>query len=149
MGLSFFGWLSVGLILMGLEIIVPGFVLFWFGLGAVISACSVLIFQGLHPEAQWLIFLTASLAFLSVWHLLLKKRFWKNEADDTRDPTLTGLRGRVIERIMPGIPGRVELYDSFHGIKVWQSESETDIAVGEEVIVREARGIKLIVEKNL
>ncbi|TAL33751.1 MAG: NfeD family protein [Spirochaetes bacterium] len=139
-------WAALGIILMALEIIVPGFVIFWFGAGALITA--LLVFLGLFTQAewQWLCFMVSSLAFLALWHLELKKHFKSQTDNDFRDPTLTGLAGRVTKPISPSIPGEVELYDNFHGLKKWVAESSGRLDAGQEIIVVEARGIKLVVK---
>ncbi len=141
-------WISIGFIIMGLEIVVPGFVLFWFGAGALLTALFVVL--GLLPNAelQWGFFFVSSLLFLAGWHLYFKKHFRRVIVDEDRDPTIRDLKGRVTKEILKDIPGEVELYSPFHGIKKWQAESDVTIMVGEEVVVKESRGIKLVVNKR-
>jgi hypothetical protein len=141
-------WLAAGLVIMGLEIIMPGLVVFWFGAGAVITA--ILTWAGLLTDAfaQWVCFLASSLVFLGCWFLVFKRFFPERGMGNARDPTLLTLRGKVLQRIEPGTPGKVELYDFFHGLKFWKAESDTIIEAGEEIRVIESRGINLIVEKT-
>jgi len=146
-GFSWGVWLAIGFVLMGVEIIMPGFVVFWFGVGGIITA--ILTKVGLldRPEMQWVVFFSSSLAFLAAWFLYFKRCLKKTDPSDVRDPTLTELKGRVIQKITPGTPGRVELNDYYHSIKEWKAESETVIETGEEVEVIESRGINLVVKK--
>ncbi|HON76911.1 MAG TPA: NfeD family protein [Spirochaetota bacterium] len=150
MAFSPFIWLAVGILIMGMEILVPGFVLFWFGIGGVVT--SLLVFIKIIPEqnavAQWVSFFLTSLLCLSLWHFYAGKYFKKSLTDETGDPTLQNLTGRVVKPVMPGVPGEVELYSGFHGIKKWQAEAKEVLEEGEEVRVLEARGIKLVVEKK-
>jgi membrane protein implicated in regulation of membrane protease activity len=150
MAFSPFIWLAAGILIMGLEILVPGFVLFWFGIGGVVT--SLLVFLTIIPEdnaiAQWVSFFLTSFLFLAVWHFYAGKFFQKNLTDETGDPTLQNLRGRVVRTVMPGVPGEVELYSGFHGIKKWQAEAEEILEEGDEIRVLEARGIKLFVQKK-
>lgn len=144
-------WLAVGIVIMALEIVMPGFIIFWFGLGGVITA--LLVFIGIVPiesaEYQWLVFFLSSFALLGAWQFYFRKRFFKGKlSDESRDATLTNLKGKVSRKILPGIPGEVELYTLFHGIKIWQAESADAIDEGEEIVVVEADGIKLIVRKQ-
>lgn len=141
-------WLAIGLILMAVEIVAPGFIIFWFGLGAALTA--LLTFTGIieSDAYQWLIFFTSSVIFLILWFGFLKKRFRPETDDDQRDPTLFLLRGRCISRIEPGKPGEVELYETYHGLTRWRAESAGVIEVNDEIQVLEASGIKLIVKKN-
>jgi len=148
MELSPLAWFSIGVILAALEIVTPGFVIFWFGIGGVFTA--LLVFLGIlkSAEAQWLFFFLSSMAFLGLWFGVLKKRLRPDGPDSSRDPTVTGLKGRCVRRITPTIPGEVELYESFHGIRVWQAESVETIEEEDEITVAEAKGIKLVVNKN-
>lgn len=141
-------WLAIGIILMALEIIMPGFIIFWFGAGGLLTALFVYIgvLSPVSAEWQWIFFFLASLAMLGTWQVFLKKRFQSSVIDSSRDATLQNLRGKAISRITPGIPGEVELYTGYHGIKKWQAESVEVIESGDEVIVTDANGIKLIVK---
>jgi membrane protein implicated in regulation of membrane protease activity len=141
-------WLAVGVILMAVEIVAPGFIIFWFGLGAALTA--LLSFTGIiESEAiQWLIFFASSILFLTLWFGVLKKKLHPDTDDDQRDPTLFKLRGKCITRIEPGKPGEVDLYEPYHGLTKWKAESSGVIEINDEVQVLEASGIKLIVKKD-
>ncbi len=141
-------WLALAAVLMAVEIIAPGFIIFWFGLGAALTA--LFTFTGLieSDEFQWLFFFASSILFLSLWFGVLKKRFHPGTDDDQRDPTLYNLRGKCLSRIEPGKPGEVELYEVYHGLTKWKAESAGVIDINDEIQVLEASGIKLIVKKN-
>ncbi|MCL1911539.1 MAG: NfeD family protein [Leptospirales bacterium] len=138
-------WLALGVFFMAMEIIVPGFVIFWFGLGAIIT--SFFAFTGIIQNAIYLciLFSISSVAFLSLWFGLLKKRFVSQKEE--RDPTLVNIIGKCTTHIEKGHPGEVELYESYHGLTKWKAESFETILEGEEIQVVEASGIKLIVKK--
>lgn len=150
MALSPLVWIAVGVACLGLEIIAPGFVIFWFGIGALLTSAGV--FVGLigadNAAAQWFFFFTSSLLCLLVWHFYFKKYFRSAGDADERDPTLNELRGRVVKAIMPDVPGEVELFTPYHGIKRWQAEAKEIIEEGSEIMVLEAKGIKLFVGKK-
>ena len=139
-------WLAIGLIIIAFEIVVPGFVIFWFGIGGLLTA--LLAWTGLikDPIWQWLFFFLASIATLLLWHFVFRRLFQKDTPDDARDPTLVRLRGKVISKVTPSIPGEVELYETFHGLRNWKAESEEILEIGDEIEVVEAKGIKLIVK---
>ncbi len=141
-------WLASGIIIMASEIFVPGFIVFWFGVGGILTA--LFIFIGIIPENsaewQWIFFFSSSLVLLGFWQIFLKKKFRGDVVDASRDATLLNLKGKVTARIVPGIPGEIELYSMYHGIKKWQAESGETIEIGEEVVVADADGIKLIVK---
>jgi len=138
-------WLALGLFLIALEIVTPGFVIFWFGLSGIITA--FFSFSGIirNELYLWILFFVSSVAFLLLWFGLLKKRFGKEK--DERDPTLTHLGGKCTARIEKGRSGEVELYNNYHGLTKWKAESSETILAGEEIQVIEADGIKLIVER--
>ena len=138
-------WLALGIILVAMEIIVPGFVIFWFGLSGLITA--FFSFTGIIENQiyLWILFFVSSIAFLSLWFSVLKKRFSKEK--DERDPTLIHLGGKCIADIEKGRPGEVELYENYHGLTKWKAESYETILAGEEIQVVEASGIKLIVKR--
>jgi inner membrane protein len=143
-----FIWLAAGLIICGLEILVTGFVVFWFGVGGVLTALFTYI--GVLPtfEIQIIFFFASSLLFLFSWFFFFKKLFKSGSNEDARDPTLDGLKGVVIERIEPGKPGRIRLHKSYHSIAEWKAESGETLEEGADVIVTEARGISLTVKEN-
>jgi membrane protein implicated in regulation of membrane protease activity len=150
MALSPLIWLAIGLVCIGIEIIVPGFVVFWLGVGGVLTSLGV--FAGIIPresaEVQWAFFFLSSLSFLLLWHFYFKRFFKKDVVDDHRDPTISELRGRVVKAVLPDIPGEVDLYNYYHGIKRWQAEADEAIDEGEEVSVIEARGIRLYIQRK-
>ncbi len=141
-------WLAIGIIIMACEIVMPGFIIFWFGAGGVLTA--LFVFIGIIPENsaewQWIFFFLSSFVLLGFWQIFLRKKFQSGVVDLSRDATMLNLRGRAITKIVPGIPGEVELYTVYHGIKKWQAESAEIIEAGDEVAVCDANGIKLIVK---
>jgi membrane protein implicated in regulation of membrane protease activity len=141
-------WLALGVFLIALEIVAPGFIVFWFGLSAIITAG--FSYTGIIQKELylWLLFFASSIVFLSLWFGLLKKRYEKRYKEkDERDPTLIDLGGKCTVHIEKGRPGEVELYESYHGLTKWKAESSDTILEGEEIQVVEASGIKLIVKK--
>lgn len=141
-------WLAVGVILMAVEIVAPGFIIFWFGLGAALAA--LLTFAGITGSwlIQTLVFFSSSIVFLVLWFRVFKKKFAGPTDDDQRDPTLYSLKGKCTSKIEPGKPGEVELYETYHGLKKWKAESSEVIDANDEIRVLEASGIKLIVIKD-
>ena len=150
MALSPLIWFAIGLVCIGLEIVLPGFVIFWLGVGGLLTSLGVFIrlIPAESAEIQWAFFFISSFLFLVMWHFYFKRFFKQDVVDETRDPTISELSGKVIKEILQDIPGEVELYTYYHGIKRWHAEAGTTIDVGEEVRVVEARGIRLYVEKK-
>jgi membrane protein implicated in regulation of membrane protease activity len=140
-------WLAIGILLIAMEAVVPGFVIFWFGAGALATALAVALgMRGF--AAELLVFLGVSLGSLLLWHLVLRKRFPGSGAADGRDATITELRGKVTRRIAPEAEGEVELATAFHGLRSWKARSDEALEVGEDIEVIEARGIALVVTRR-
>ena len=142
-------WLTLGVFLIALEIVAPGFIIFWFGLSAIITAAFAKTGIIQDQIYLWFLFFASSIVFLCLWFGLLKKHYDKKfkVKDDERDPTLVNLSGKCISKIEEGRPGEVELYESYHGLTKWKAESSETILEGDEIKVVEASGIKLIVKK--
>lgn len=147
MVLSALAWLAIGIVLMAVEIIMPGFVIFWFGIGAVMTAALVHIRLLQSEISQWFCFFISSAAFLAFWFGYLKDRIKVKTADDALDVTLAGKKGKCIKDIIPPQIGDVKLYESFHGINVWKAQSNEVIHKDEQIVVEGADGIKLLVKK--
>ena len=147
MALSPIAWLAIGIVLMAVEIIMPGFIIFWFGIGAVITAALVYIGLLESEISQWFCFFVSSGAFLVFWFGYLKDRVKVKTADEALDVTLAGKKGKCIQDIIPPQIGVVELFEPFHGVTVWKAQSKELIRKDEQIVVEGADRIKLIVKK--
>ena len=126
-------WLYAGAFLMLLELILPGFVMFFFGLSA---ATVGLLRLGLGEafSATWQ--MIAFSAFSVVYILLLRR--WvksvfsgKTEVGETDfDNEFVGRCGKVTVAIEPPLSGRVEIGDS-----EWTAVADAPIAAGANVKV--------------
>lgn len=134
-------WFGIGFVFFLLEFILPGFILFFFGLGAWIVAILTL-FTEISINIQLLIFLASS--FLSV---LLFRKWLKDKLGNTKrmpqvlENEFVGRIAIVETPIGPGLNGRV----NFKGTS-WDASSEDTIAAGENVTIIETRSILLIVK---
>lgn len=138
-------WFLVGLLLLLAELITPGFVVIFFGVGAWVTA--LLIALGLLPtfNAQLLTFMIASVVSLLLFRKKGKSLFegrraggyGANESVDS----IVGEKAVVVEEITPRTTGKVE-YNGSH----WQAEAEVAIAKGTAVTILERRNLTLIVK---
>ncbi|HOK25980.1 MAG TPA: NfeD family protein [Bacteroidales bacterium] len=124
-------WFLLGLILFLLELILPGFVIFFFGVGAWTTAFVCLLFNP-GVDIQILIFaLTSVLSLVALRRMIQKKFFYgKNDNSHLIEDEFTGKEAITLSEIKPGKKGKVE----FKGT-VWTAESDTDIDEGETVII--------------
>ena len=100
-------WAAIGLLFMGAEFFLPGFVIFFFGLGSLITALLSWIVPGLrsHITLQILVWLASSGLSLYFLRRYFSKIFRGNLLPAAEDD-YAGKREVVIEEITPEKPGR-------------------------------------------
>jgi inner membrane protein len=135
-------WFILGLGLFLLEMVVPGFFIFFFGLGAWITAIVCLIGDP-GVNMQIMIFaVTSVLALLGLRRLIREKFFLSKDGHHTDvDDEFTGKEALAITDFGGQETGRVE----FKGTS-WKAESSSAIKSGQRVIIIEKDNFKLIVE---
>jgi len=122
-------WFLIGLVFLLLELVVPGLVIVFFGVGAWITAlCSV--FFNIDINIQILIFTVSSVITLALLRNYLKKRFFKEDTtlQGSLDEEFIGKTATVESVIQPGKQGKV----SFKGTQ-WEAESDQRIEEGTRV----------------
>ena len=137
-------WFILGSALCLVELALPGLIIFFFGLGAMLTAVLVWMIP-LPLSLQLLSFLVFSLALL----LLLRNRFstifvGRNKTPGTSDEYLEGFVGMnavVIQEIKQGIAGKVE----FRGSS-WPAVSDQAISKGDNVEITGRDNITLRVK---
>ena len=136
-------WFFVGLVLLFVEMVVPGLIVAFFAFGAWVVA-AVHLFQPLTVNQQLALFIMASVLSLALARSWLKSLFSgyvSSRSDGSVDlGEFVGQRAKVIEKISPRMPGRVE----FHG-STWQAEADGEIAEGNmvEVVAKDNLTLKV------
>lgn len=119
-------WFLAGILFLALELVLPGLIVFFFGLGAWCTALAVFLWP--MPLAhQLLVFLSASLLALLLLRSALKKVFLGRtlETDAMDRPLSAGTTGEVIEDIVPPAAGTVKYGGSF-----WQATADMPLTKG-------------------
>jgi inner membrane protein len=142
-------WLIIGVMLFFLEMAVPGFILFFFGLGAFVTALVAWLAQ-ISIAWQLALFIVASL--LSLWSLrdIIQKKFLAPKAEDEEDEEededvivpIAGEKGVVSMTIAPPAEGQVKYSGTF-----WRATADEEIEEGEIIAVVRRKGIVVHVEK--
>jgi inner membrane protein len=135
-------WFIIGLVLFILELVVPGFVIFFFGFGAWVTALACLMFHpGTNP--QIIIFAVTSVLSLVALRRIIQEKFFygKNDGPDTVEDEFTGKVGIATTDFGPNKNGKVE----FKGT-TWSAESDYEIKEGQAVIIIRKSSFNLIVE---
>jgi inner membrane protein len=134
-------WLSLGLILGAVEILVPGFFLMWLGLAAILVGLLTWLLPGMIVPMQVALF-----AIFSILTVYAGKKFLKDNPIQSDDPKLndrgarlTGEIVTVVEAIADG-RGRVKVGDT-----EWSARG-ADALAGARVRVTGADGAVLLVE---
>ena len=138
-------WAIVGIVLICCEFLMPGLVIAFFGVGALITALATWMFSP-SLAVQLVIFLVSSLALLFTLRKFVKNTFLGDEkvgADATDYNLVIGKIVPVIEFIQPGeVGGRVK----YQGTP-WSASSEEPCAPGDSVKIIGSNNLTLLVEK--
>ena len=135
-------WFILGLILLLLELVLPGFVIFFFGVGAWITALVCLFFNpGIN--LQVVIFAVTSVIVLMAFRKMIQNKFIynKNDISGEIEDEFTGKEAVAVGDFDAEKNGKVE----FKGT-TWNAESKSKIHDGQIVIIVEKNSFKLIVE---
>jgi len=133
-------WWILGLVLLGAEVLLPGFFFLWFGVAAILIGISALLIEW---PWQWQVL---GFVVLSVIAVLVGRRFAGSPDDETEDPHLnlraSRLEGRTFVLLEPIVEGRgrIRIDDS-----VWQVHGP-DAPAGVRVVVTGSDGTILTVE---
>ena len=135
-------WFLIGLGLFLLELVIPGFFIFFFGLGAWVTALVCLIANP-GTNLQIIIFaITSVLSLIALRRIIQKKFFYSkgNQSEEVEDE-FTGKEGVATNNFGGVETGIVE----FKGT-TWKAQSISEIKKGQRVKIIEKNNFKLIVE---
>lgn len=135
-------WIVIGIGLILLELVVPAFAIFWFGLGALLTGLLMAALPELSLVWQLLIFSTSSVAFILLWFLVLQPRRQARflPADER---SAIGQNGIAATRApTPGELGRVVFSVPIMGDEAWDYVADEPVQIGERLRVM------AIIERN-
>jgi len=137
-------WFLFGLVLMLGEIVTPGFVLIFFGVGAWLIALLLWLGISISFTTQLFVFLVASIVSLILFRKYGSKyshgKVVRPDSGSSIDD-VKGERAVVLYDIQPRTGGKVE----FHGT-LWNAESDVAISKGASVEVLERNNLTLKVK---
>ncbi len=130
-------WFLLGIAFFVIELVLPGFVLFFLGIGAWCVA-AVLAVLDVPLTAQLLIFLVCSLLSLILLRSRLKSVFMgkSSEEADSVNVDSAPTTGVVTDAIIPPADGRVKYGGSF-----WRAVADEPIAAGAVVLIVEKKDL--------
>jgi membrane protein implicated in regulation of membrane protease activity len=138
-------WFLIGLILFLLELVVPGFVIFFFGVGAWVTALVCLVITPVKDmtNLQIIIFAITSVLSLIALRKIIQKKFFYSKGNNSEavEDEFTGKEGIAITDFGKDKKGKVE----FKGTR-WNAESNSEIKENQAVIVISKESLVLKVE---
>ena len=136
------GWLVAFVILIGIEAATMALTTIWFAGGAVFAFFAAVL--GFSIQTQLVVFLIVSFILL-LFTRPLAMRFVNRETVKTNVDGLIGRRAKVITKIDNNEPSGASVVDGQEWTARWMDDA-VRILVGSHVVIKEVRGVKLIVE---
>ena len=140
-------WTILGVILVIAEVFTPGFVLLWFGVGALAAALAAFLGAGL--AAQFILFIVVSSALTALSRTIFVNYFTdRDETDELKSGAarLPGQVGTVVSSSQGALnEGAVKVFGS-----VWTAypaEGEPPLEAGDRVVVESLRGASIYVRR--
>lgn len=141
-------WTVLGVVLIIAEVFTPGFVLLWFGVGALAAAFAGLV--GLHSlPLQFLIFIFVSIALTAASRTIFVNYFSREKTgDDLKSgvDALPGKIGTVVSSSHGALnEGAVKVFGSTW--TAYPAEGEEPLEAGERVEVQRVQGASIYVRR--
>ena len=142
-------WTVIGVLLVIAEIFTSGFVLLWFGVGALAAAAAALLGAGL--PLQFLVFIVATVALTAASRTIFVRyltRGGDGEAGDHRfgADALPGKVGTVVSSSRGALhEGAVKVFGSTW--TAYPAEGEPPLEAGDRVVVESLRGASIYVRR--
>jgi hypothetical protein len=128
-------WLVLGVILVLMELVVPSFTIFWFGLGAFLTGLLLVMLPEMALMWQILVFMASSVGFTICWFYFFVPRK-KMKAVLLDEQTAIGQTGIAATRArVPGERGRVVFSVPVLGEESWDYLADEPIDTGNRLRV--------------
>ena len=128
--IDFWHWLILALLLIILEIVVPGAFFLWMGVSAGVVGLILWMFPDIGWESQLLLFSVISIVSIALWRIRLNKHPTESE-DNTLNARTTQYIGRVftlVEPIEDGY-GKIHVDDSYWQVSGPNCEKDKKVKV--------------------
>lgn len=141
-------WFALGVIFIISELFIPGFTIFFFGCGAMLTAFAALIYPPVADSYVLQLIIWISSSVLSL--VFLRKKFsntFTGKIHKNQTDSFIGEKAIVIDEIGEGTPGRISIRGT-----TWKAESINGekIYVKDKVLIikrKESESLTFIVEK--
>lgn len=145
--LEWFHWAILGVALVSAELLVPAFVLVWFGLGALVVAVLVAVVPQASFIVQLLIWIMASVALVLLWFKVFKTRLHRT-VSGLSSAEAVGEPGLLVSDIGPFQKAKVRFQTPLFGSDIWECVSDEEIEAGTRVYVVSVDGSILKISRE-
>ena len=144
---QYWHWLVLGMILIMAEIFVPSFTIFWLGLGGLVVAGLVLLFEDITLTWQLFIWAIASCIFTFLWFKFIRPRMTDRTRAGIAREAAIGETGQVIRAPEDGRRGMVRFTTPLLGSDEWSFICDVAVSAGDRVTVADISGNTLVVKR--
>jgi membrane protein implicated in regulation of membrane protease activity len=146
MSIQWFHWAILGIALILSELVIPAFVLVWFGLGALAVAVLMALSPDIPLTAQILVWIAASVALVLLWFKVFKPQLPKSLSGRASAQAI-GEVGLLVTSVEPFQKGSVRFQTPLIGSDVWDCVADESITTGTRVKVISVEGSLVRVTK--
>jgi hypothetical protein len=128
-------WIVLGIILVLMELVVPSFTIFWFGLGALLTGLLLALLPEISLKWQILVFSVSSVGITLLWFRFFvpRKKLKSLLMDEEEAIGQTGIAASRAQ--VPGEKGRVAFSVPVLGEESWSYQADEPIETGNRVRV--------------
>ena len=145
--MAYWHWLVFGIVLIALEAVLPSFVAFWFGVGAVLVGV-IMLAAPLDFTLQLLVWLGFSGTALIAWFRWIRPNMRDRTTSGLARESIMGETGMVIRLPQEHRRGMLKFSTPKLGAEEWEFICDGSVSVGDRVQVRDISGNTLIVTKH-
>ncbi|MFA6280087.1 MAG: NfeD family protein [Bdellovibrionales bacterium] len=139
-------WALVGFGFILAELLLPAFVLIWFGLGGFLVMAALLLLSSLSLAAQLLVWTLSSIGMMLLWFRVFRRGSHKSLIGRS-SANLVGEIGMIAEGVAPFKAGKVRFQKPIVGSDLWDCMADEEIIAGTRVRVESVEGNSVIVKK--
>jgi len=136
-------WFVIGIFFLLAELVLPGFIIFFFGIGGLFTSLVTYLFKIESIVVQIIIFISSSLLSLILLRNFFSSLFkGKVSSSNKLQDEFVGRRALVIKEIKPNsLPGKIEINGTY-----WKADSEFYIEKDSIVEITGRKDLTLIVK---
>ena len=146
MSVVWWHWVAMGMVLVGLELIVPSFTIIWFGLGAILVGAITALLPGIPLSGQILLWTVTSIMFTIIWFRYFRQRGPTTSSGQSKE-SFVGEIGLIIKPVGPYETGRIRFVIPVMGSDEWNVSADIDLKIGDRAKIVDIAGHTMKVTK--